>query len=60
MSVETARLVLEQALKAEKKDNSAEVTRKRALNAYTGASALIPPQVIATTATAVPEPEQVG
>ncbi|OYW76888.1 MAG: hypothetical protein B7Z37_06750 [Verrucomicrobia bacterium 12-59-8] len=49
LSVEAARLQLEQALKAEEKDADAEaeVAQKRAINAYTGASILLPSEVSA-------------
>ncbi len=57
MNVEIARLVLEQALEAEKKDKAAEMAHKRALNAHTGASVLLPAEVIVTAATAAPEQE---
>lgn len=61
-SVEAARQLLEQALEAEKsgKDAEAEVAHKRAINAYTGASVLLPPEVIITPATAIPEKKQAG
>lgn len=55
-SVEAARQLLEQALEAEKSvdDAEADLAQKRAINAYTGASALLPTEVIATAA---PEPK---
>ncbi|MFZ2280046.1 MAG: hypothetical protein WAW39_19775 [Prosthecobacter sp.] len=51
-SVEAARQLLEQALEAEKsvEDTETDLAQKRAINAYTGASALLPPEVIATAA----------
>ena len=61
-SVEAARQLLEEALEAEKSvtDAEAELAQKRAINAYTGASALIPPEVITTAATAAAEHKQAG
>ncbi|MCX6847966.1 MAG: hypothetical protein NTY98_03510 [Verrucomicrobia bacterium] len=61
-SVEAARQLLEEALEAEKSvnDAEAELAHKRAINAYTGASALMPPEVITTAATAAPEQKQAG
>lgn len=61
-SVEAARQLLEEALEAEKsvEDAEADLAHKRAINAYTGASALIPPEVIITPATAAPEQKQAG
>ena len=49
ISVEAARSLLELALEEEQKDSGEEdpeVARKRAINAYTGASAHLPPAVI--------------
>lgn len=61
-SVEAARQLLEEALEAEKsvEDTEAQLAQKRAINAYTGASALIPPELISTPATAAPEQKQAG
>lgn len=55
-NVEAARQLLEEALEAEKsvEDAETDLAQKRAINAYTGASALIPPEVITTAATAAP------
>lgn len=55
-SIEDARILLEQALEAEKSGENAEeeAAHKRAMNAYTGASVTVPPVVIATPATAAP------
>ncbi|WP_397384277.1 hypothetical protein [Prosthecobacter sp.] len=59
-SVEAARQLLEEALEAEKSVNDTEagLAQKRAINAYTGASAMIPPEVITTAATAAAEQKQ--
>lgn len=61
-SVEAARQLLEEALEAEKSvnDAEAELAQRRAINAYTGASVLLPPEVITTAATAAPEQKQAG
>lgn len=61
-SVEAARQLLEQALEAEKSGEAAEaeVAHNRAINAYTGASVLLPPEVIITPATAIPEKNHGG
>lgn len=50
ISVEAATLLLEQALAAEKKETEeeAELAHKRAVNAYTGASILVPREVPVT------------
>jgi len=56
-SVEAARLLLEQALEAEQSGENAEeeAAHKRAMNAYTGASVIVPPEVIVTPANALPK-----
>lgn len=62
MNVQASRRVLDQALEAAKsgQDTEAELAHKRAINAYTGASVLLPPAVIFTAATAASEQEPVS
>jgi hypothetical protein len=56
LSVEAARQLLEQALRAEAEDEAPEVSQDRAINAYTGASILVPPVVAAREVPAFAEP----
>lgn len=59
-SIEAARLLLEQALEAEQFGENAEneTAHKHAMNAYTGASIMVPPEAIITPASALPKQEQ--
>lgn len=59
-TVEAARRLLEQALEAEAEQENeeavSEVAHKRAINAHTGASILVPPEVASRDVPAFPEP----
>jgi hypothetical protein len=58
MTFEAARMLLDEALEAEKKDKAADAAQKRAINAYTGASALPLPEIIVSVAPANSDHEQ--
>jgi hypothetical protein len=56
-SMEAARLLLEQALEAEQSGENAEdeAAHKHAMNAHTGASIMVPSEVIITPSSALPK-----
>ena len=61
-SIEAARQLLELAMESEESDEGAEPqpAQKRAINACTSASFLVPPEAFGTPATAAAEQKQAG